>query len=107
MPAWMRRVQPGPGRLRAALSICSSALLGGVAVGDEIADPLGKAAPAPALRFRSAQPAAQFGGFERRQMAGKGGVGGIEKMMAFIEDETAQSPPGAASSSSVVATPSA
>ena len=61
-------------------------LLAVFVVGDEVAEPVGKAAAAPALRFRPANPAPEFGGLGAGQMARKGAVGGIEEMMALIED---------------------
>ena len=91
MPAWMRRVQPGPGRaarrgerLRQQFSAASSSAM---------RSPIRSArpAPAPARRFRPANPAPELGGLEAPvRWPGEGAVGGIEKMVAFIEDEPAQ-----------------
>src|SRR5207248_798634 len=59
-------------------------------IGDDVADAVGEAAPTPTRRFRAADPAAQLGSFKCAQMARKGAVGGIEEMVAFIEDEPSE-----------------
>ena len=64
-------------------------LLAVLVLAQQIADAVGQAAAPPALGFGPPDPAAEFGGFERRQMAGKGRVRGIEQMMALVEDDAA------------------
>ena len=51
---------------------------------DQIVDPALQ--PAQPSGLGADQPAAQFGGLQPRQMAGKGAVGGVEQMMALVED---------------------
>ena len=64
--------------------------LGRLVVADEIADTFPEAAPAPACRFRSPEPAPELRRLERGQMAGKGRIRGVEEMMTLVEDEPAQ-----------------
>ena len=56
-------------------------------VGAEVAKPLFETASATAAAFGSSDPAAQLGGFLTRQTGGKGAVGGVEQMVALVEDD--------------------
>jgi hypothetical protein len=60
----------------------------------KIADAVREAAAPAALGFGPPDPAAEFGGFERRQMAGEGRVRRIEQMMALVEDDAADAAGG-------------
>ena len=76
---------------RAPLSATSSTSFSAVSSpATEISDAVGEAAAAPASAFGPADPAPELGRLERRQMAREGAVGGIEEMMAFVEDQPAQ-----------------
>ena len=60
---------------------------GGAVVGDEIGEPLAQAPPArPPAVLGAAQPAAQLRGLEPGQRQRKGGVGGVEQVVALVED---------------------
>ena len=64
-------------------------LLGLAVVGGERAEAVGKAAAAPALSLGAANPAPELGGLGAGQMPRKGAVGGVEEVVAFVEDQPA------------------
>ncbi len=62
-------------------------VLRGFVVGDQVLQPLVQAAHAGAgARLGAANPAAQLRHLPPRQAGGKAAVGGVEQMMAFVED---------------------
>src|SRR6185503_5234511 len=61
-----------------------------ILLADQVGEPVGKAAAAPALHFGSTDPPPEFGCLMRREMARKGAVGRVEQMMALIENEPAK-----------------
>ena len=80
------RPRQGIGRLQNFLHLFFCRFI----VGHKITDAVHQAAPAPPLRFRPAQPAPEFCCFKRREMAGKGSIRRIKKMMALIEHDPPQ-----------------
>ncbi|MCY1487236.1 hypothetical protein D9M68_209010 [compost metagenome] len=63
---------------------------GGFIVGGQVAQPLFQPAPATAAPLRPADPAAQFGRLLPRQTGGEGAVGGVEQVVALVEDDALQ-----------------
>ena len=80
-------VQPSPASAPAACTASSSASLRLFVIGDQVLEPFFQSAHAGAgAAFRSADPAAQLRHLAPRQQGGEAAVGGIEQMMAFVED---------------------
>src|SRR5690606_31220431 len=59
-------------------------------VGAQVAQTLFQPAPAPTASLGTAYPAAQLGGFLTREGGGEGAVGGVEQVVALVEDDAFQ-----------------
>ena len=83
----MRPDQPSPGRAAAARTACGERLAGVLALADQLGQPRLQAPPAPAAPLRPADPAAQLGGLGAGEGGGEGRVGGVEQVVALVEDD--------------------